>query len=71
MRVKFTKDYDHEYESRAQQNFPAGLELTVKREIGEAAIAAGKAKEVKHDPAEHGPDADERAVTHVDDVHDA
>lgn len=47
MRVRFTADYDHKWPSRAMTFFPAGYEGTVKREVGERAIAKGRATEVK------------------------
>ncbi|CAM5513115.1 hypothetical protein ACFSUK_28770 [Sphingobium scionense] len=47
MRVKFNADYDHKWPSRAMTHFPAGYEGTVKREVGERAIAKGRATEVK------------------------
>jgi hypothetical protein len=48
MRVKFSANYDHKWPSRAMTLFPAGYEGPVKREVGERAIAKGKATEVKH-----------------------
>jgi len=49
MRVRFTKDYDYtpSQERRVTIAYSAGQELTVKREAGEAAIAAGRAEEVE------------------------
>lgn len=43
MKVRFTDDFNYRFPSRAEQFFPAGFEGTVKREIGTAAIAKGKA----------------------------
>jgi hypothetical protein len=56
MKVKFTADYDHRWPSRAVTAFKAGYEGTVKRAVGEAAIAKGKATEVA-DPAKSKGDA--------------
>lgn len=48
MRVRFTKDFDYTPtgERRVTIAYKAGHELTVKREAGEAAVAAGRAVEV-------------------------
>ena len=46
MKVRFTADYDHRWPSRAITAFKADYEGTVKREVGETAIAKGKATEV-------------------------
>lgn len=46
MRVKFTHDFDYKPTKRSTIGYLAGLEETVKRECGEAAIAAGAAEEV-------------------------
>jgi len=46
MRVKFERDYDHTWPSRAVTAYKAGYEGTVRREAGEAAVAAGAAKEL-------------------------
>ena len=46
MRVKFHTEYDHEFQSRAVLNFPAGYEGTVTREVGNAAVAKGRAVEL-------------------------
>lgn len=48
MRVHFTSDYDYvpSDEPRVTIAYKAGMELTVKREAGEAAVAAGKAEEL-------------------------
>jgi hypothetical protein len=46
MRVKFTGDYDHTWPSRAVTAYRNNWEGSVKREVGEAAIAAGKARRV-------------------------
>lgn len=50
MRVKFIKDFDYKPTSQSTIGYLAGMEETVKRECGEAAIAAGKAEEIP----EHG-----------------
>lgn len=55
MKVRFTADYDHRWPSRAITAFRAGYEGTVKREVGERAIAKRKATEVSA-PAK--PDSD-------------
>lgn len=49
MRIKFLADYDYtpSQERRVTIAYKAGQELTVKREAGEAAIAAGSAEEVE------------------------
>lgn len=47
MRIRFSDDYDHKWPSGAETAFKAGMELPVKREVGEAAIGAGKGKEVR------------------------
>ncbi|WP_019279699.1 hypothetical protein [Rhizobium grahamii] len=47
MRVRFSHDFDYKPTLQATIGYKAGMELTVKRECGEQAIAAGKAKEVK------------------------
>jgi hypothetical protein len=46
MRVKFTKDFDYKPTMQSTIGYLAGMEETVKRECGEAAIAAVKAEEV-------------------------
>lgn len=64
MRVRFTKDYDYtpSQERRVTIAYSAGQELTVKREAGEAAIAAGRAEEVElfngAEPAKFDHDGD-------------
>lgn len=64
MRVRFTKDYDYtpSQERRVTIAYKEGMELTVKREAGEAAIAAGRAEEVEPfngaDPAKFDHDQD-------------
>lgn len=57
MRVKFTANYDHTYPSGAMQFFPKSYEGIVRRIVGDAAIAAGKAEEVKPQPGDVDPDA--------------
>ena len=47
MRIRFSDDYDHPWPSGAETAYKAGMELTVPRTAGEAAIAAGKGKEVR------------------------
>lgn len=42
--VKFTAKYDHTWSSRAVTVYPAGYIGSVKKEVAEAAIAAGKAE---------------------------
>ncbi|KQQ70919.1 hypothetical protein ASF70_18920 [Rhizobium sp. Leaf321] len=46
MRVKFTDNFDYKPTSQSTIGYLAGMEETVKRECGEAAIAAGKAEEL-------------------------
>lgn len=50
MRIQFTHDYDYtpSAERRVTYAFKAGTTETVKREAGEAAIAAGAGVEVPH-----------------------
>lgn len=63
MRVHFTLPYDHRWPSRAVTHFPAGFTGTVKREVGRAAIAKGKATEV---PRHGKADADAATSAHTD-----
>lgn len=46
MKVHFTADYDHRWPSRAISAFKSGTTVTVKREVGLAAIGKGKATEI-------------------------
>jgi hypothetical protein len=46
-RVKFTEDFDYSPTSRTIIAYLAGMELTVKRDCADQAIAAGKAEEIK------------------------
>lgn len=46
MKVHFTADYDHRWPSRAVTAYKAGMILTVRRVVGEAAIAKGRATEI-------------------------
>lgn len=46
MKVHFTADYDHRWPSRAVTAYKAGTTLTVKREVGLAAIGKRRATEV-------------------------
>ncbi|HYC66647.1 hypothetical protein [Brevundimonas sp.] len=57
MRVRFTADFDYtpSGERRVTIAYRAGMELTVKREAGEAAVRAGKAEELS-DPLDHDGD---------------
>lgn len=58
-RVKFTEDFDYKPKSQVTIGYTAGMEMTVRRECAEAAIAAGKGVEVD---AEADPDTkDEQA----------
>lgn len=71
MRIKFTKDYDHTFESGAMQFFPKGTEMTVKRIVGDAAIAAGKGEEVGAAAGDTDPDAEVPAeIIHDVQIHD-
>jgi hypothetical protein len=54
MRVQFTRDYDH-VDPLKTVSYAKGAEETVSKEIGEAAIAAGAAKEVGEKKAEAPP----------------
>lgn len=47
MRVRFTENFDYKPTSQSTIAYKAGMEETVRRECGEQAIAAGKAREVK------------------------
>jgi hypothetical protein len=47
MRVRFIEDFDYKPTSQSTIAYKAGMEETVRRECGEQAIAAGKAKEVR------------------------
>ncbi len=44
MRVKFLEDFDYKPTPQSTIGYKAGMALTVKRECGEQAIAAGKAE---------------------------
>lgn len=44
MRVRFTHDFDYKPTRQSTIAYKAGMALTVKRECGEQAIAAGKAE---------------------------
>ncbi|OKP79645.1 hypothetical protein BTE77_05945 [Ensifer adhaerens] len=46
MRVRFTADFDYRPTPQVTVGYLAGMELTVKRECAERAIAAGKAVKV-------------------------
>lgn len=50
--VKFTGKYDHNWPSRAVTAYPAGFIGSVKKEVAEAAIAAGKAEPYRAPRAE-------------------
>jgi hypothetical protein len=56
MRVRFTKNHDHTWPSRAVTHYAAGFEGTVKREVGELAERLGRAEIL-----ERATDADERS----------
>lgn len=47
MQVVFERAYNHTFPSRAVVAYPAGWQGTVKREVGLAAIAAGRARRVR------------------------
>jgi hypothetical protein len=47
MRIKTSRPHDHTFPSGAVMAIPDGWEGTVKREVGEGAVAAGAAKEVR------------------------
>lgn len=55
MRVTFKRDFDYtpSGERRVTIAYKAGTTETVKREAGDAAIAAGAAEVVKPDPLDH------------------
>lgn len=57
--VKFTAKYDHDWPSRAVTAYPAGFIGSVKKEVAEAAIAAGKAEPYRAPRAESTIVADE------------
>ncbi|KQX55466.1 MULTISPECIES: hypothetical protein [unclassified Ensifer] len=46
MRVRFTADFDYRPTPQVTVGYLAGMEMTVKRECAEQAIAAGKAARV-------------------------
>lgn len=77
MKVRFTQDYDHRWPSRAVTAFKAGWEGAVRREVGEAAIAKGKATEAekpakpKSDaaPAQNADLGRSRGMAEPDDAH--
>ena len=55
MRVRFSQDWRHvPADRRVTPRYQAGQELTVKREIGEAAVAAGVAVELAPPPRVEG-----------------
>lgn len=45
-RVRFTHDFDYKPTARSTIGYKAGMELTVKRECADQAVAAGKAVEI-------------------------
>lgn len=49
MRIRFTADYDHVTPAKTV-SYKADDEVTVTKDVGEAAIAAKKATEVKPEP---------------------
>lgn len=62
MKVRFTEPYDYTPSLRPQVTiaFPAGWAGAVKRECGEAAVAAGKAVEIEthiEAPEDEAPEA--------------
>lgn len=57
--VKFTGKYDHNWPSRAVTAYSAGFIGSVKKEVAEAAIAAGKAEPYRAPRAESTIVADE------------
>lgn len=46
-RVRFTHDFDYRPTPLSTIAYKAGMELTVRRECADQAVAEGKAKEVK------------------------
>lgn len=46
-RVRFTHEFDYKPTSQSTIGYKAGMELTVKRECADQAVAAGKAVEVR------------------------
>ena len=46
MRVRFTADFDYKPTPQATVGYLAGMEMTVKRDCAEQAIASGKAVKV-------------------------
>lgn len=59
MRVRFTHSFDYKPTPQTTVAYLAGMEATVKRECGEQAIAAGKAREIE--PAGRPEESDEDA----------
>jgi hypothetical protein len=49
VRVRFKENFDYKPTRQSTVAYKAGMELTVKRECAEQAIAAGKAVEVKRE----------------------
>ncbi|WP_313760173.1 hypothetical protein [Rhizobium sp.] len=45
-RVRFTHDFDYKPTPQSTIGYKAGMELTVKRECADQAVAAGKAHEI-------------------------
>lgn len=45
-RVRFTDNFDYKPTPRSTIGYKAGMELTVKRECADQAVAAGKAVEI-------------------------
>lgn len=57
MRIKFTRDWDH-VETAQTVAYRNGDELTVTKEVAEAAIAAGAASEVVPEKPKPAPEED-------------
>lgn len=57
-RVRFTHDFDYKPTSQCTIGYKAGMELTVKRDCAEKAVAAGKAvsldRRTTAEPADEG-----------------
>jgi hypothetical protein len=51
-RVRFTEDFDYKPKTQVTIGYRAGMDMTVRRECADAAIAAGKAVEVEADKKE-------------------
>lgn len=70
MKLRFTKNYNHKWPSRAVTFYPAGYCGTVKREVADAALAKGVASVIgKRKASLYGLEKDAPAdMAGIDDV---